>query len=1283
MFFVFSLLLAAISYGLSRLVLKTKLAMRHRVLHIRYVFFTIVYSVAGVFLFAKLLLLLDKFFSLSVVRDFIFSIIPASNSSAGFFWMITLVCCILLMAIYALMMFLLYFLWLKRLCARGNYFSSRSIIERAFNALSAVFYEMSSSGSSLPPVYYNLGQWISFARKAFGFLLLGETVLVSLYLQFDLTFIDPERFALIVKSLYMIPVLSYIILQQIELFLSADNKSAEILIDTEEVGSVQVGDYTGLVGLYDHYFGGKSLISFIKKSREEEIQNSLFSSIEKEQLERAKNPELLEAVCRNVNNAIALSAHYINGLIELINGNNIAVFDTYCGEFDFYYLAYVQHILNMRKTVLIVCDTEAQVEEMKKRCTSVFKKINRVHHIWKIHGIEDLVDGDTDILICTEEQIFCNSLQDRCPDFYSKITLVAVIDSYGLLCRENAFISRFFNELVDKKIQYVFYIPENNTDLKNELQEHIGNEAISLCENFNSNSNTCILFWRGESLYKPQRAISEKLTHDFGVAYTIAVIASNYDVSAISIISPDSIPSDTYYDLVTKEYAKVISAEFFKSNKINLDNVISNNSFSVTDESALSFTIVYDSNNNLLNVAKLWLSYGGKSSSMLHIVSAPYMFRDYFATNMSTLCSSASGVQLLVPDDKLNFRMTALGLLLKMRRGVSSEELLDFAVSYGIKEKRTENILEEILKMAFGEDTVYSVYNSFSFVEDKYPDFENKQYIYEPKIILTDESLYKRVCKMTGDYVQLTGSYEEILSIHKSNVYNHYLPGQCASFGNIRFRIDAISDGVIHLKKEETVDMENDYTSLYDITGASIIREIDGLSVYKTNYSTLFYEMEISRSIAGYVAYPGVIDFTNKTATVTEILPVPITERKKISCMKLMLNCPFDCNPERLAATIVFLLQGAMKTFLPNNYKDLLIFSKINKSVLTEGIEITDGTVLLSDPVPSDIEDEYVENQIIDKTLIDMMPDVDSEELIGNDESNIHIYFAHFSSSEFGVLSAIANDIQRIFSTIGDYLVWSENIKESEKDKYPLYLAFGYDRIPGIFDVQSTMLCLDGVVVKTDETLEELDGFELAGSDSGRCCTFCGNPIVTTYFHLDDERIMCPDCHSHVASSRDEIKKILTVAISTLETKYLIKLPDDIKIKFKSATAIRKHLGIMEGGRVLGFYNSKKHEIWIERNGPEACVMSTVLHELTHAWQYANLDFSNPKLTLAFIEGHSTYVEIEGMYERKQARYASFLDRITMARDDEYGIGYRFWKDYISAESDKNIFNHMKNLFGK
>ncbi len=1282
MYFVFSVLIAAAVYGLSRFARNRRPAPRHRVLHIRYVVFTAVFAVASVVLFSKLLQLINEIFSLSFVRDFIFSIIPDSNASAGFFWITTLICCVILATVYCILISLLYFLWLKPLSKRGNYFSSRSPVEWIFNAFSEVFYEVSASGATLSLLYYNIGQWIGFARKMLGLLLILETLIVSAYLQFDFSFIPSEAFSGIIKSLYMIPVVSYFLLEQAELFLSSDDSQNEVLIDTEEVGSVQVGDYTGLVGLYDHYFGGKSLISFIKKSREAEVQHSLFSSIEKEQLERAKNPELLEAICRNVNNAVPLSPHYINGLIELVNGNNIAVFDTYCGEFDFYYLAFVQHILNMKKTVLIVCDTEAQVAEMKKRCTCVFKKMNRVHHIWKIHDTDTLTDGETDILICTEEQIFCNSLQEKYPVFYSNITLVAVLDSYGLICRENAFIARFFNELADKKIQYVFYIPENNTDLKNELQEHIGNEPISLCENFNSNTNTCILFWRGESLYKPQRAISERLVHDFGVAYTIAVIASNYDVSAISIISPDSVPSDTYYDLVTKEYAKIIGSDFFKSNKINLGNVIYNNSYAVTDEAALSFTIVYDTNNNLLNVAKLWLSYGGKTSSMLHIVSSPYMFRDYFATNMSTLCGSGMGVQLLVPDDKLNYKMTALGLILKMRRGVMAQELMDFAVNYDIKEKRTECILEEVLKMALGEDNVYSVYNCFSFVEDRYPSFDNKTYIYEPKIILTDESLYKRVCSMTGDYVRLTGSYEEVLSIHKSNVYNYYLPGQCASFGNIRFKIEGINDGIVHLKKEETVDMESSYTSIYNIKGASVIREVENLSCYNTNYTASIYEMDMEREITGYLSYPGVIDFTNRTATVTELLSTPITERKNVSCMKLMIKCPRDCDPEKLAATVVFLLRGAMETYLPNNYKDLMIFSKINKDKLTQGIDIYDGKRFIPDPVPSDIKDEFVEIQSLDSSLIEMLPDIDSEAIFENDSGNIHIYFVHFTSSEFGVLKAIANDIQRIFSTICDYIEWTENISEEEKHKYPLYLAMGYEYIPAIFDVAATRSCFDNVVVRADEPVKEMDGFELAGSGSGKCCSFCGNPIVTTYFHLDDHRIMCPDCHSHVASSRDEIKRILTLAKTTLETKYNIVLPDDIKIKFKSATAIRKACGIVDGGRVLGFYNLKKHEIWVERNGPEACVMSTVLHELTHAWQYANLNMKHPDINLAYIEGHSTYVEIEGMYERKQTRYAAFLDRITMARDDEYGIGYRFWKDYIGAESDKNIFNHMKNRFG-
>ena len=167
---------------------------------------------------------------------------------------------------------------------------------------------------------------------------------------------------------------------------------------------------------------------------------------------------------------------------------------------------------------------------------------------------------------------------------------------------------------------------------------------------------------------------------------------------------------------------------------------------------------------------------------------------------------------------------------------------------------------------------------------------------------------------------------------------------------------------------------------------------------------------------------------------------------------------------------------------------------------------------------------------------------------------------------------------------------------------------------------------------------------------------------------------MCPACRSHVTNSRDEIKVMLQEAVKTLESHYGITLPEGIKVKFKSASAIRKQTNTTTG-RVLGFYNLRRREIWIERNGPEPCVFSTLVHELTHAWQHVNI---NMNANLAFLEGHTSYVEVECSKLRKQEVYAKFLDRCLMQAQDEYGEGYRYWKDVLSNDSDKNIFHHIQ-----
>lgn len=105
---------------------------------------------------------------------------------------------------------------------------------------------------------------------------------------------------------------------------------------------------------------------------------------------------------------------------------------------------------------------------------------------------------------------------------------------------------------------------------------------------------------------------------------------------------------------------------------------------------------------------------------------------------------------------------------------------------------------------------------------------------------------------------------------------------------------------------------------------------------------------------------------------------------------------------------------------------------------------------------------------------------------------------------------------------------------------------------------------------------------------------------------------------------------------------------------------------------LLPIEDSAKREIWIERGGPEACVLSTLIHELTHAWQaeHVNMD----KLGIQIIEGHSTFVEIECLRKLGQFIYTDFWEKTVLNRNDDYSKGLQYWKSLMQSESDKNIF---------
>ena len=93
-------------------------------------------------------------------------------------------------------------------------------------------------------------------------------------------------------------------------------------------------------------------------------------------------------------------------------------------------------------------------------------------------------------------------------------------------------------------------------------------------------------------------------------------------------------------------------------------------------------------------------------------------------------------------------------------------------------------------------------------------------------------------------------------------------------------------------------------------------------------------------------------------------------------------------------------------------------------------------------------------------------------------------------------------------------------------------------------------------------------------------------------------------------------------------------------------------------------------------------MQDTVIHELTHAWQFAELDVKRlrrkkPEEYLLYLEGHACYMEVDIMRKLGEEEYAEFLDRQFEQRDDEYGQGYRMIKKIIAEKAAEGSHNTL------
>lgn len=269
---------------------------------------------------------------------------------------------------------------------------------------------------------------------------------------------------------------------------------------------------------------------------------------------------------------------------------------------------------------------------------------------------------------------------------------------------------------------------------------------------------------------------------------------------------------------------------------------------------------------------------------------------------------------------------------------------------------------------------------------------------------------------------------------------------------------------------------------------------------------------------------------------------------------------------------------------------------------------------------------------------------------------------------------------------------------ESSRYQKECFIKFGFDEIDSrllIEDVKSYLMARgygNSALTKARKRTEmETDYLDL---NAENFCDFCGMPLTgVSYERLSDGRIRCNDCSLSAINDVHEFKELFKRTEMMMENTYSITVPVSITIKTTDAHTIARHAGQVftpsekVAERVLGFarYKGGKYCMFIENGSPRLAAIITIVHELTHIWQYLHWDDkkilsiywqNDMRLTKKardiLYEGMAMWASIQILYTMQESYCAQQQELAAINRKDIYGIGYRLYRERFGMDKSGN-----------
>ena len=680
--------------------------------------------------------------------------------------------------------------------------------------------------------------------------------------------------------------------------------------------------------------------------------------------------------------------------------------------------------------------------------------------------------------------------------------------------------------------------------------------------------------------------------------------------------------------------------------------------------------IARDNTSNLVAAIQTGLDFNTRETLLL-CVSPPYLLRDYLAKNIQYFLDTDALTSFLITPRPLGTRATtAVYLFNRMKNNqVKEEDICRHLnmVDLDCDANGVRGALVILFQETFG---VHLIHDALLLEQTSYDyNSRGKCFMRTRRFSLAGNA--ERFVDFTPYvfYRVVDESDKTLALLHSDTLYQNYLPFQVHGFAGEPYRIVEINtrDHLVRVQHTPPVYGKIHPVITAVVEGTPRCKSLDGGRPRVFNGISLrreILEADMTVKTHGYHTFENGWDIHSYTP----LNPGPWSERRYDYARILILQIsvlsgiiPDDIPLPEIEKTLALLLHELMPTVFPDTCSSLLV----------------------SSPNLADSKERY-QDWPKTRNPFDLLPRIQIGGGDLEDESAITIVFAEDAFFDQGMIGGLVEHWNLLFALLEDYITW---LLEGEgSDLQSDYLLYGNDelhafvRLTVVRDILKAIITGYGTLPLQRKLPDKK--FIDENQPEEHICDFCGNVMsISVLETLADGRERCRACARQAINSTRELEKVYQEARKELLATYRIRLCSTIDVHITDAETVAREQNMVFiptsgfDARPAGFARRRDDlfEIYIENGQPYHMVLATMVHELTHIWQFDSLDMEQLEREhgKVWLEGHAMWTEITCL--RKRGIGLQYCDH-EENRQDLYGIGFREIAELLERNAESNPF---------